>query len=264
MAYQLMDKIVGIEQLAEDIFKMTVESEKISTTSVPGQFVNIKCCEGTQALLRRPISICSVDRNAGTYELLFQRKGSGTELLACKNAGDALDVLGPLGNGFDLDISNKRIAVVGGGIGIFPLLFLLRESKAIVKRTYLGFRSKDLVVLENEFRTCSITLEIATDDGSFGEKGFVTDILARDLSDEKIDMIYACGPAGMLKNVVKLARETETECQISLEQRMGCGFGTCLVCACKTRTQNGEWQYSHVCKDGPVFNGRDVIFDQEG
>ncbi len=261
MAYQLQDKIVGIEQLTEDIFKMTVESERISETSVPGQFVNIKCCEGTQALLRRPISICSVDRKAGTYELLFQRKGNGTELLACKSSGDTLDVLGPLGNGFDLDIRYRRIVVIGGGIGIFPLLFVLHESKSVIKRAYLGFRTKELVVLENEFRTHSITLDIATDDGSYGERGFVTDILARDLTGEKIDMIYACGPTGMLKNVVKLAHETETACQISLEQRMGCGFGTCLVCACKTHANEGGWQYSHVCKDGPIFNSRDVIFE---
>lgn len=261
MAYRLLDQIVGIECLNEDIYRMTVESETISSNAVPGQFVNIKCCEGNQALLRRPISICSVDRIAGTYELLFQRKGSGTELLACKNAGDKLDVLGPLGNGFDLDIKYKRVAVVGGGIGVFPLLFLLQESKAIVKRTYLGFRTKKMVVLEKEFCANSSSTEIATDDGSYGIGGFVTDMLSRDLSIERFDMIYACGPTVMLKKISRIAQETGTECQLSLEQRMGCGFGTCLVCACKTHAQDGDWQYSHVCKDGPIFNSRDIIFD---
>ncbi len=261
MAYQLLDRIVGIERLTGEIYAMTVESEKISEVSVPGQFVNIKCCEGTQALLRRPISICSVDRKAATYKLLFQKKGSGTELLACKKQGDTLDVLGPLGNGFDMNIKYKRIAVVGGGIGVFPLLFLLNDSKAIVKRTYLGFREKNLVVLENEFRDSSTTMEITTDDGIYGTGGFVTDILARDLSIDNIDMIYACGPTVMLKKIADIAKKTGTECQLSLEQRMGCGFGTCLVCACKTHVQDGDWQYSHVCKDGPVFNSRDIIFD---
>ena len=258
---QLVDRVKSMEELAEDIYKMTVESEYIAENAAPGQFVNIKCCDGTQALLRRPVSICSVDRESGCYDILFQKKGGGTGLLAQKRPGDGLDVMGPLGNGFDLDVKYKRIAVIGGGIGIFPLLFLLNESKSTVKRVYLGFRTRKLIVLEDEFKSSSSKLEITTDDGSYGEHGFVTDLLKRDILSEKFDMIYACGPTPMLKRVAETANLNGISCQVSLEQRMGCGFGACLVCACKTHAENGDWKYSHVCKDGPVFDSRTVIFE---
>ncbi len=269
MPKQLTNRVLQVDLLAEDIYRMKVESEYISSLAQPGQFVDIKCCEGNEALLRRPISICTADRKNGTYDLVFQKKGRGTELLTKKKPGDKLDVLGPLGNSFDLDICHGRIAVVGGGIGVFPLLFILKESRAVVKRAYLGFRSAQLVVLEKEFRKNSVSLEIATDDGSYGTHGFVTDLLKNDLLSERYDMIYACGPTPMLKKTAQIAEENGAACQISMEQRMGCGFGTCLVCACKTRQaeSSGEkdkesgWQYSHVCKDGPVFNSRDIIFE---
>lgn len=259
MPKQLKDRVKSIEELTGDIYRMTVESEYVSTKAIAGQFVNIKCSEGSQALLRRPISICTVDRNNCCYDLLFQKKGSGTGLLALKKPGDELDVLGPLGKGFDLDIKYSRIAVVGGGIGIFPLLFLLNESKAIIKRAYLGFRTKKLVVLEEEFKKFATALDITTDDGSYGTGGFVTDILKRDIALEQFDIIYSCGPMPMLKRVAEAANEKDINCQVSLEQRMGCGFGACLVCACKTHADGDGWQYSHVCKDGPIFNSKDLI-----
>lgn len=261
MPKQLTDRVIDVEELAEDVFRMTVSSEYVAENATPGQFVNIKCCEGTQALLRRPISICSINKKDGSYDLVFQRKGNGTELLAMKKAGDALDILGPLGRGYDLDIKYRKIAIVGGGIGIFPLLFVLQESKAIVKRAYLGFRTASLVVLEKEFGQTATSLEIVTDDGSYGPGGFVTDILKRDLAVEQFDMIYTCGPTPMLKKVAQTAEAYGTDCQVSMEQRMGCGFGTCLVCACKTHVNSSEWEYSHVCKDGPVFNSKDILFE---
>ena len=268
MSRHLKDRIKNIEQLTEEIYRLTVESGAVSGSARPGQFVNVKCCEGSQALLRRPISICTVDRENGCYELLFQKKGGGTGLLTHKKPGDELDVLGPLGNGFDLNAQFGRIAVVGGGIGIFPLLFLLNESRANMKRAYLGFRTKGLVVLEDAFRESASVLEIATDDGSYGTAGYVTDMLKRDIEAERLDMIYACGPAPMLKRVAATANAAGIRCQVALEQRMGCGFGACLVCACKTRAEGAGdaesegWQYSHVCTDGPVFDSRDILFDE--
>lgn len=261
MPKQQKDRVKSIVKLTADIYRLTLESEYVSANAIPGQFVNIKCCEGTQALLRRPISICTVCRKEGCYDLLFQKKGNGTGLLALKKLGDELDVLGPLGNGFDLDIKFSRIAVIGGGIGIFPLLFVLNESKAVVKRAYLGFRTAELMVLEEEFKKSASSLEITTDDGSYGEEGFITDRLKRDIASDQFDMIYSCGPMPMLKKVVEIASANEINCQVSLEQRMGCGFGACLVCACKTHTGDDGWQYSHVCKDGPIFNGKDIIFE---
>lgn len=261
MSKQMTNTIAGMDEIAEGIFRMKVLSGYISENARPGQFVNIKCCEGNEALLRRPISICSVDRSNGTYDIVFQKKGSGTSILAGKKAGDCIDVLGPLGNGFDIGIEYRRIAVVGGGIGIFPLLFVLNESRAIVKRSYLGFRTSKLVVLEKEFIQKSNSLEIATDDGSYGTGGYVTDLLKRDLMGERFDLIYACGPEPMLRKVSQIAGEYDTQCQISLEQRMGCGFGTCLACACKTAQGEDGWQYSHVCKDGPVFDSKSIMFE---
>ena len=239
MSKQLREEIKSVEKATKDIVRMTVASGYISANAVPGQFVNIKCCDDIQPLLRRPVSICSVDRTKGEFDLYFQIKGQGTEMLAGKKRGDLLDMIGPLGRGFDLDIGYRRIAVAGGGIGIFPLLFLLEESKAVVKRSYLGFRSYEQILLQEEFRQRSNSLETTTEDGSFGVKGFVTDILERDILSEEFDMIYACGPNPMLKRVSEIAGKNRVRCQVSLEQRMGCGFGACLICACKTRAVGG-------------------------
>jgi len=262
MPKQLTDRIKGVEELSSDIYRMTVESEYISSAAMPGQFVNIKCCNDAGPLLRRPISIAGVNRDKGLYEIIFQKKGAGTGILAGKKPGDTLDVLGPLGNHFSLDKGYRRIAVIGGGIGIFPLLFLLNESKAEFKKAYLGFRSADNIVLEHEFRQSSDALDIATDDGSYGAKGLVTDLIKNDINVTQYDMIYTCGPLPMMKSVAEITRQEGLNCQVSMEERMGCGFGACLVCALKTRTNDKhEWKYGHVCKDGPVFNANDVFFE---
>ena len=261
MAKMLNEKIQKIEQIADGIFKMTLKSEYIAQNALPGHFVNVKCCEGINALLRRPISICSADKENNCYDIVFQIKGTGTELLSKKQKDTNVDVLGPLGKSFDIDKKYDRIAVVGGGIGIFPLLFLLNESNAIVKRSNLGFRSSNLIVLKEEFKNISSSLNISTDDGSEGYKGFITHLLVRDIEDARFDIIYACGPMPMIKQTIKISEKYGIPCQVSLEQRMGCGIGACLVCACKTK--NGEdWRYSHVCKDGPVFWSSELILDE--
>lgn len=154
----------------------------------------------------------------------------------------------------------KKIAVVGGGIGIFPLLFLLQEKSGAQKSVFLGFRDKEHVVMEEEFRKCTDKVYISTDDGSYGNKGLVVDFLEEYLKNNSLDIIYTCGPMPMIKRVVKIAAKHNIKCQVSLEERMGCGIGACLVCACKTRLGD-EWEYSHVCKDGPVFWSQDVILD---
>lgn len=264
MSRQELVKISEIKELARDIFLMRIESASIARKSKCGQFVNIKCSDGNGLSLRRPISICDVNKNENTVDIVFQAKGKGTKLLAKKKTGDILDVMGPLGNGiFTVDNFNK-IAVVGGGIGIFPLLYLLRslEGKCNNRTAILGFRNKDAVVLEKEFAGMSENLIVCTDDGSYGKKGFTTDVL-KDLVDEGFDMIYTCGPMPMLSKVSKIAKSHNIPCEVSVEQRMGCGIGACLVCACKTKDPDAEdgWSYSHVCKDGPVFKSEEVIFN---
>lgn len=259
----LKEKIIRNEQLGPAVYRMEIASDYISKTAVPGQFVNIKCCEGINALLRRPISICTVNREAGSFSIVYQLKGTGTELLAKKTTGDTVDIIGPLGKAFDLNPKYKKIAVLGGGIGIFPLFYLLQESKAEVKKAFLGFRSKELVVLKKEFADVS-EIAISTDDGSEGYHGLVTDLLEKDLIEKTIDIIYACGPMPMIRKAAQLAAKYSIPCQVSMEQRMGCGIGACLVCACKTKAgiSETEWKYSHVCKDGPVFWSTEVIFDE--
>ncbi|NJD03902.1 MAG: dihydroorotate dehydrogenase electron transfer subunit [Ruminiclostridium sp.] len=261
MPGMLKEKILQVEKIAPVIFKMTIESAYIANTALPGQFANVRCSEGNNVLLRRPISICNVDRYKNTFDLIFQIRGTGTELLSRMQPGESVDLLGPLGNSFDLDEKYSKIAVIGGGIGIFPLLFLLNESRAGLKQCYLGFRSREFIVLEEEFKTASHEMRISTDDGSVGYNGLVTDMLAGDIGNNPPDMLYACGPTPMIKNVIKLAEIYGIPSQVSMEQRMGCGIGACLVCACKTK-YGEEWEYSHVCKDGPVFNGGDLIFDE--
>ncbi|RCX10349.1 dihydroorotate oxidase B electron transfer subunit [Anaerobacterium chartisolvens] len=260
MAKALKEEIESIDRLAPGIFKMTLKSKYVAENALPGQFVNIKCSEGINALLRRPVSICDIDQSRGTFDIVFQVKGLGTEYLSRSRPGDLLDIIAPLGTSFDLSPEYKRIAVVGGGIGIFPLLYLLKSVKHAEKTAFLGFRSKEHIVLEDEFKSAADRLLISTDDGSLGHKGVITGLLDGELSGQPVDIIYTCGPLPMLKETIREADKYRVKCQVSLEQRMGCGIGACLVCACKTK-HGDEWQYSHVCKDGPVFWSSDVILD---
>jgi len=261
MSKLLIEKVTDTKKIAPGIYIMTVESEYIAGNALPGQFVNVKCCEGLDALLRRPISICSVDRDNNTFEIVFQVRGIGTRYLSFIKTGDEIDLIGPLGTPFHIPVETEKIAVVGGGIGIFPLLFLLMDVKKAHKSAFLGFRNIDNAVLLEQFKNHSAKLFLSTDDGSLGHKGIITDLLDKDLCENSYDYIYTCGPFPMIKKVVEAAQKHGIESQVSLEQRMGCGIGACLVCACKTRN-GSEWKYSHVCKDGPVFWGRDVIFDE--
>lgn len=240
------------KKLADEIYLLRLRSEKISRQAVPGQFVNVRCSTGLDAYLRRPISICRVDRSNHTFDIVYMNRGKGTGLLCSFCAGDALDAMGPLGKGFTLPKKGERIAVVGGGIGIFPLLFLLQESAGAEKAAFLGFRTKEAIVLQDAFEKASDRLVIATDDGTYGTSGLVTAPFKAWLEKEKPDRVYTCGPIPMMNIVARLCIEKEIFCEVSMEQRMGCGIGACLVCACRIN-DGKDYQYAHVCKDGPVF-----------
>lgn len=258
----LKEEIINVEQIAPGIFKMVIFSPYTAENAKPGQFVNIKCKEGLDAYLRRPISICEINRDEKTITIVFQVKGKGTKFLSEKKTGDIIDMIAPLGWGtFSLEPVESAV-IVGGGIGIFPLYELSRslKSKCSDITVILGFRNKELTVMEKEFESAASRLLIATDDGSYGVRGFTTDILEDILKEGKKDMIYACGPLPMLKKVARIAEKYGVNCEISLEERMGCGIGACLVCACKTK-YGDDWEHSHVCYNGPVFNSREVIFD---
>jgi len=274
----LVEKIMSVRQLCDEITSITFSSRYMAAEAKPGQFIAVKCGNNSMdAMLRRPVSICRADRWSNEITVVFQVKGKGTKLLAeTAETGSYIDYIGPLGNSFKSPPAGAKIAVVGGGLGIFPLLFLLEEirstRKDIKADAYLGFRKNDSVILREEFTKAADNIYISTDDGSCGRKGFVTDICLPVIDAGSYDIIYTCGPQAMMKCVSKAAEKSGSECYVSLEQRMGCGIGACLACACRIAVRpaegssqaadGGGWEYKHVCRDGPVFRSRDVVWDK--
>lgn len=261
MPVKSFSKLVKKEQLKSDIFKYSVEAPDIVKDAKQGQFIEIRVSDNVEPFLRRPISIHNMDKENGILEFIFQVKGKGTKILSEKVEGDLIDIIGPLGHGTFEYNDFQNIAIIGGGIGVFPLYELAKNAKNDGKNVniYLGFRNKDFVVLEDEFKELANELILTTDDGSYSEKGFAIDFLKKDVEDGKIDCIFACGPLPMLKAVRNYAIEKNIPCQISLEEKMGCGLGVCLGCAVKTAESSSENpEYVHVCKVGPVFEAKDV------
>ncbi len=257
----VVEKVELIEkkQLKDDIYQYSIKSDKMANEAKPGQFLEIKVTDNVEPFLRRPISIFNVKKEEGILEFIFQVKGKGTEILSTKRVGEQIDIIGPLGKGnYEFDKYNN-IAIIGGGIGVFPLYELAKEAKANNKNvnTYMGFRSKEFILLEEEYKKVSDKFVIATDDGSYGEKGFAINFLKEDIKQNPVDCIYACGPLVMLKSVQALAKEENIPCQISLEEKMGCGIGACLGCAVKYKTET-EDTFKRVCKEGPVFYSNTV------
>lgn len=247
--------IIEKTTLAKGIYSVIVDAPELADEARPGQFANIAAPGFT---LRRPISICGIDKERGTLRFVFEVRGKGTEALAMLAEGESLDILGPLGNGFRVP-DGKRIAVVGGGIGVPPLLGVSHMTGELCT-AIVGFRDYSKIILVDEFKDNGSNTILCTDDGSVGRQGLVTLPLAEELDKGDIAAVLACGPTPMLKAVVKLCEERKIPCQVSLEQRMGCGVGACVVCSCMT-VRNGKEFYSRVCKDGPVFNAEEVRFD---
>ncbi len=260
---QVQAKLVQVDQLKHDIFKFSVEAKEITDQAKPGHFLEIRVTDQVEPFLRRPISIYNMDKEKGILEFIFQVKGKGTELLARKQVGDSIDIIGPLGFGTFDYAKYQKLGIIGGGIGVFPLYELAKEAKEDGKNvnTYLGYRNKDFVLLEKEFKQVSTELCLATDDGSYGKNGFAINFLKEDIENGKIDSIYACGPLPMLRAVKALAVEKNIPCQVSLEERMGCGIGVCLGCSVKIAKSPAERpEYVGVCKAGPVFDASYVEF----
>lgn len=257
MGVKVNCELVKKEKVIDGIYKFSVKSPEIAKEAKAGQFLEIKVSETGEPFLRRPISIFNIDGEI--VEFIFQVKGKGTELLAKRKEGDKIDIIGPLGYGcFNVQEYNN-VAIIGGGIGTYPLYELTKELKGKANlNLYLGFRDKSLVTCEKEFEEIGLNkLVITTDDGSYKEKGFAIDFMKKDIEEHKVDMIFACGPLPMLKAVREYAIENDIPCQISLEERMGCGIGACLGCAVKV-ISGAESRFGHVCKEGPVFNAKDV------
>jgi len=277
---QLSAAILENKKITPWHYRMRVESAYFGRETKPGQFVEVRCSDGFEPLLRRPLSVHRIAK--GGIELLYEVVGQGTELLSRKKRGDLLDVIGPLGTGFSLRKTKderRTIILMAGGIGVAPLVALAEKLTRGKTTVIIGARTKSHILCEADFKKLGCKVLVSTDDGSKGRHGFATDVLRdflRTTNDERErseaepprkgrTTIYACGPTPMLKAVADIARARQIHCQVSLEERMACGVGVCLGCPVRVRktftederrTTNDE--YKMVCKDGPVFNAEEI------
>ena len=236
--------VISNEALTESVYKMVLSGDTSAITA-PGQFVNIQL-DGL--FLRRPISVCDYDDT--TLTLLYKVVGKGTKAMSAMAPGTELDILTGLGNGYDLSLSGNNPVLIGGGVGVPPMYRLAKDLLAQGKSVsvVLGFNTKNEIFYEDAFRALGCNVTVTTVDGSYGVKGFVTDALP-----ESYSYFYTCGPEPMLKAVY---RATATSGQMSFEERMGCGFGACMGCSCKTLTG-----YKRICKEGPVMQKEEILWD---
>ena len=239
--FQIVENIA----LTESVYKMVLRGD-VSAITAPGQFVNIKL-DGLY--LRRPISVCDLGEN--TVTILYKVVGKGTEQMSGMQHGETLDVLTGLGNGYDLTLSGDKPVLLGGGVGVPPMYLLAKRLIAEGKTVsvILGFNTKAEIFFEEEFRALGASVTVTTVDGSYGQKGFVTDAM----QDLDYTHFYTCGPEPMLKAIYKTS---VTSGQMSFEKRMGCGFGACMGCSCKTITG-----YKRICKEGPVMKKEEILWE---
>ena len=244
-------KVVRQQQIDEGIFDMELSFPKGAALAKPGQFIAMYCNDKSK-LLPRPISICGINKEEGTLRVVYRVAGEGTKEFSEMKEGDTLEVMGPLGNGFAL--KEEKAIIIGGGIGIPPMLELAKQLN-VEKTVVLGYRTSTF--LKDEFEAvCDV--KVATEDGSQGAKGTVIDAIEKYGVEGKV--IYACGPMPMLKALAVYAEEHGMEAQISLEERMACGIGACLACVCKSKEKDAHSNVNNkrICKDGPVFLSTEV------
>ena len=230
--------------LTEGVYEMKLSGD-ISAVKNPGQFVNISI-DG--CYLRRPISVCDVDGD--TLTLIYKVVGEGTERLSKYAAGEKIDTLVGLGNGYDLSLSGEKPLLIGGGVGVPPMYLLAKKlvEKGVKPTVILGFNTKSEIFYEKKFKALGATVYVTTADGSYGKKGFVTDIM----KDLDYTYFYTCGPMPMFKAIEKNAKGSG---EFSFEERMGCGFGAGMGCSCKTKYGN-----KRICKDGPVLRREEIVW----
>ena len=236
--------ILENKALTRDVFKMVLEGDTSAITA-SGQFVNIQLAG---KFLRRPISVCDWDER--TLTIVYKVVGHGTEQMAGMTPGEQLDILTGLGNGYDLSLAGNQPLLIGGGVGVPPMYGAAKKlaEMGVRAKVILGFNVKDEIFYEEEFKALGCDVTVTTVDGSYGVKGFVTNALP-----ESYSYFYTCGPEPMLKAVYKA---TNTSGQMSFEERMGCGFGACMGCSCKTITG-----YKRICKDGPVMKKEEILWE---
>ena len=245
--------VVSNEQIADKIFRIELQGGIVKEMNTPGQFVNIKVSNSYEFLLRRPISICEINKEKNTFVMVYRADGAGTKKISQLKKGEEVDVLGPLGKGYDVYTlkEGQTALLVGGGIGVPPLYELAKQFKNEGIKTIhiLGFNNEKDVFYEDKFSELGTTY-VATADGTYGEKGFVTDVIKK--YDIEYDKYFSCGPFEMLKALTTM--DEEKIGYISLEERMACGVGACYACVCEK--QDGS--ISRVCYDGPVYESTEI------
>jgi dihydroorotate dehydrogenase electron transfer subunit len=259
MIYQEKTEVLWNEGIGADYYKIGLKCASDYSMSEPGQFVMLRIGDMTP-LLRRPFSIHRLiisDEKIIGIEILYKVVGQGTLQLSEYKPGDITDLLGPLGNGFSIPENLRNIFIVGGGVGIAPLYFLgskLKDNGMDLANitVFIGCRSTEDLLCRGEFLDLGMNVHFTTDDGSGGEKGFITEPLEKAILQQSPDMICACGPTPMLKETARIAEKYRIPCQISIETMMACGIGACLGCVVETKENSDK--YLHACKDGPVFD----------
>lgn len=254
---QIKAKIIANQRLSGNYWHLEFESGLIAKHAVAGQFVNIRVADALEPLLRRPISIHGV--KAPKVKIIYEILGKGTQILSARKPGEFLDIIGPLGKGFDYPRPAKstqaRNILIAGGMGVAPLVFLAEKLKLSKPLVLIGARTKKQILCLQEFKALGCGLKLATDDGSIGFKGRVTDLLSIVLEQAKPLGLFSCGPHPMLKTVAQIAHENKIPAQLSLEEHMACGMGACLGCVVMTKAG-----YKTVCKDGPVFSSEELVW----
>jgi len=252
--------IQQVRNLSPDIIRLTLYAPRITEEAKPGQFITIKAGDTYDPIIRRPFSIHQI-HDDGRLEIVFKVLGKGTKILAATQQGQKLNLIGPLGNPFTI---TKNMCLIGGGMGIVPLLFLakaIRKQEGISAKitVILAARNQeDLSCFTDDFNSLGVMLHLATDDGSLGHHGLVTDLIPTILDSLPTCQVCACGPQPMLQAIAKICEIHDTPCQVSLETMMACGISACLGCAIEAQDGKKGQKYLHVCQDGPVFWAGDI------
>ncbi len=261
--FHRLASVVENRRLCTGHYLLTIEDNELAKTTLPGQFINLQINNREDLLLRRPFSVARTSSEQSSVEIVYRIIGKGTEAMKGLKSGDVVDLIGPLGQGFHLPEQPTNCLLIGGGVGLAPLWGLAdRLSRSKNKLiALLGFRSSNHLFGVDVFKSCNAETIVTTDDGSHGLKGFASEHVEEVLK-RPIDYVYVCGPSPMLKAVIPMIRKANLKGEVSVEEKMGCGYGVCLSCVVNVM-KNGEIEKQRVCTEGPVFRIEDIVPDDE-